>query len=224
MGINKPSAYKTPVNNLDARLYLVRHGDTDLNSGSSQTERFRGWGDPSLNEKGINSAHEAGQFLADKGILHIFHTDLSRGAQTAEIIKAHTGAETTPMFGLRPWNMGDLTGQPVEPNLKQVNEYQNKTPDKPLPGGESFNEFKERWHSTLQMLVQFSQQNQKPIAVVTHSRNLNELKAQYEGRSMKVKSEQPPGGIMKMDVGEGRVHLKDEDASEGMRDETKPQE
>lgn len=224
MATTKPSAYKTPVSNPDARLYLVRHGDTDLNSGSADVERFRAWGNPPLNEKGFNSAHEAGEFLADKGISHIFHTDLTRGFQTAEVLKAHTGAETTPVHGLRPWNLGDLTGQPVEPNLKTVQEYQTKKPDEPLPGGESFNSFKDRWHSTLHMLTSFAQEHQKPIAVVTHTRNLNELKAQVQGHPMKVKSEQPPGGIVRMDVGEGRIHLTDEDTKEGMRDEHKPQE
>jgi len=221
---NKSSAHKTPVKNLEAQLYIVRHGDTDLNSTSGGTERFRAWGDPPLNEKGFESAHQAGQFLADKNIGHIFHSDLTRNAQTAAVLHAYTGAPTTPVHGLRPWNLGDLTGQPVEPNLDQVQEYQEKTPDKPLPNGESFNTFRDRWHQTLHTLTNFSKQQKQPIALVTHTRNLNELKHSINNEKMKVKSMQPPGGIVRMDVANGRVKLIDEDTKEGLADEHKPQE
>lgn len=217
----KPSADKTPVS---ARLYIVRHGDTNLNSTAGGEERFRAWGDPPLNEKGFQSAHLAGEFLADKGISHIFHSDLTRNAQTAAVLHAYTGAPTTPTRGLRPWNLGDLTGQPVEPNLKQVQEYQDKTPDKPLPNGESFHQFQQRWHSTLHTLTLVAQHTGKPIALVTHTRNLNDLKHEVNGEKLEVKSMQPPGGIVRMDVVGNRVRLYDEDTREGLRDEHKPQE
>lgn len=217
-----PSAGKTPVP--DARLYIVRHGDTDLNSTASGSERFRAWGDPPLNEKGFESAHEAGEFLADKNIGHIFHSDLTRNAQTAAVIHAYTGAPVTPVRGLRPWNLGDLTGQPVEPNLKMVQEYQDKRPDEPLPNGESFHAFQNRWHSTLHALVGYSQQHKQPIALVTHTRNLNDLKHQVTGEKLEVKSMQPPGGIVRMDVFGNRIKLFDEDKAEGLKDEHKPQE
>lgn len=220
-----PSADKTPVSGKpNARLYLVRHGDTDLNSTSEGPERFRAWGDPPLNEKGFQSAHEAGAFLQDKGISHIFHSDLTRNTQTAQVIHAYTGAPMTPVRGLRPWNLGDLTGQPVEPNLKMVQEYQENTPSKPLPNGESFRDFQTRWHTTLHSLIQYSADQQKPIALVTHTRNLNELKHQVQGKKMEVKSMQPPGGIVRMDIHNGRVKLYDEDTKEGLQDEHKPQE
>lgn len=222
---NNSSAQRTPVKNLEAQVYFVRHGDTDLNSTSGEPERFRAWGNPPLNEKGFESAHDAGTFLADKHISHIFHTDLTRGAQTAEVLRAHTGAELTPVHGLRPWNMGDLTGKPVDQsNLKMVAKYQDETPDKALPGGESFHDFQSRWHTTLSALVDHSKQAKQPIAVVTHTRNLNDLKHTVTGQKMELKSMQPPGGIVRMDVGEGRVHLADEDTKEGLRDDHKPQE
>lgn len=206
-----------------AKLYIVRHGDTDLNSTSGNPERFRAWADIPLNDKGIESAHQAGQFLANKGIKHIFASDLHRNLQTAHIIGQHTGAGITPVRGLRPWNLGEFTGQPVEPNIKTVQKYQDKSPDTPLPGGESFNTFRQRWHETLQHMVHFSMQH-GPIALVTHTRNLNELKARVEGRKTEIKSEQPPGGIVRMDIQGGRVKLTDEDANEGMKDAHGPQE
>jgi len=130
----------------------------------------------------------------------------------------------TPVRGLRPWNLGDLTGQPVEPNLETVKSYQDKTPTKPLPNGESFRDFQSRWHTTLHTLVNYSAHHQQTIALVTHTRNLNELKSQVEGKPMQVKSEQPPGGVLRMDVSHGRVKLHNEDTAEGMKDEHKPQE
>lgn len=207
---------------LTAQLYLVRHGDTDLNSTSGNPERFRAWADIPLNEKGIGSAHEAGQFLANKGIKHIFASDLTRNLQTAHVISQYTGAEVTPVHGLRPWNLGAYTGQLVEPNKGTLEAYM-KTPQVPLPGGESFQTFQQRWHSTLQHLTMFSSQH-GPVAVVTHTRNLNDLKARVKGQTDHYKSEQPPGGIVRMDVRGGKIKLVDEDQQEGMKDETKYQE
>lgn len=219
---NNPSASKTPAGaSVNARLYLVRHGDTNLNSTSGGPERFRAWGDPPLNDKGFESAHAAGAFLEDKGIAHIFHSDLTRNEQTAQVIHAYTGAPVTPLRGLRPWNVGDLTGQPVEPNEKMVQEYQTKKPDQPLPGGESYHQFQSRWHETLSHMVHLSSQLQQPLALVTHTRNLNDLKHTISGTPMKVGSMQPPGGVVRMDVHQGHVSLHDEDLKEGLQDEHK---
>lgn len=210
---NNPSANKTPAGSqVNARLYIVRHGETNFNT--SEQERFRGWGDPPLNEKGFQSAHEAGHFLADKGITHIFHSDLTRTTQTAHVIHAYTGADMTPVHGLRPWNLGELTGQPVEPHLPMVQEYQKKHPDKPLPDGESYNDFQSRWHSTLHALTHFSAVHQAPVALVTHTRNLNDLKSQVSGKPVEVKSMTPPGGVTRMDVHSGHVKLHDEQLEE----------
>lgn len=216
----KSGAYPSDTN---ARLYIVRHGDTDLNdTNSDEPERFRAWGDPPLNDKGFDSAHEAGQFLANKGIEHIFHTDLIRGAQTAQVIHAHTGAPVSPVHGLRPWNIGKFTGQEVKPNEDEVQSYQTKTPDTPVPGGESFHDFQQRWHQTLHQLVQYSNEKQAPIAVVTHTRNLNDLKDTLKGNKPGMKSQQPPGGIARFDVRHGKMSIHDEDAQEGMKDEHQP--
>jgi 2,3-bisphosphoglycerate-dependent phosphoglycerate mutase len=218
---NNPSAHKTPGEKPNARVYIVRHGNTDLNSGGSEPEKFRAWGDPPLNEKGFQSAHEAGAFLADKGIGHIFATDLTRTQQTAQVLHAHTGAPVTPVHGLRPWNLGNFTGQDVKQNEKEVETYQ-KNPDQVIPGGESYNTFLHRWNTTLQTMIKYSEHNQQPIALVTHTRNLNALKVAVSGKkNTPIHSMTSPGGIVRLDMLGGKIHLKDESMAEGVPDEHK---
>lgn len=201
-----------------ATLYLVRHGNTDQNSGEGTTERFRAWGDPPLNDQGLAVAHRAGQFLAHKNIAHIFASDLGRTEHTAQIISQYTGAEVTPVRGLRPWNLGHFTGQPVEPNKQIVEDYQQH-PSEPLPGGESYNDFLHRWKSTFQQMVHVSQRLGRPIALVTHTRNINALEFDVKGLPTKVDSMLPPGGILRADVHANKIHLKDLDPAEGLKDE-----
>jgi len=211
--VDKPNPYQPT-----ARIYLVRHGDTNQNSGSGGEERFRAWGDPPLNEKGMAVAHRAGQFLANKNIAHIFASDLGRTEHTAQIISQYTGADVTPVRGLRPWNLGDFTGQPVEPNKSTVEEYQ-KHPNEPLPGGESYNSFLNRWKQAFQQAVHTSHKLGRPIALVTHTRNINALEFDVKGLPTKVDSMLPPGGILRADIHNGKIKLKDLDPEEGMKDE-----
>lgn len=210
---------KAPIN---ARVYLVRHGDTNLNSGSAQQERFRAWSDPPLNDKGHESAQTAAHFLSDKQIGHIFASDLTRTMQTAQAVHSTTGAPITPMHGLRPWNLGEFTGQPVEPNEKEVQSYQDH-PEKPIPGGESYNTFLARNNTTLHHIAMFSAQHQMPVAAVLHTRNINAVKGQLKGLStIPIASMTSPGGIVRMDIRGGKVHLIDEAVPEGKPDEHKP--
>jgi len=65
-----------------ARLILVRHGQSVWNAAN----RFTGWTDVDLSEKGIEEADEAGLQLADIRFDVIHTSDLIRAQRTAEII------------------------------------------------------------------------------------------------------------------------------------------
>ena len=64
------------------RLYLVRHGQTDMN----KRNMFYGWTDADINETGIQQAEMLRQYFRQIPIDAIYSSDLRRAAHTAEII------------------------------------------------------------------------------------------------------------------------------------------
>jgi alpha-ribazole phosphatase len=66
------------------RLFLVRHGQTDWNSG----RRFQGQAGPGLNEAGRRQVQALAARLAQEPYAAIYSSDLERARQTAEILNA----------------------------------------------------------------------------------------------------------------------------------------
>jgi broad specificity phosphatase PhoE len=124
-------------------LYVVRHGDTAFNEGEGD-ERIRGWSPVPLNEDGIDQAHETAKGLKGEGITSLVSSDLPRAKQTANIIGKEIGVEPTFTPDLRTWDMGDLTGESLKDHKVRCAEHVTDKPDEPIPGGESFNTFKDR--------------------------------------------------------------------------------
>jgi len=184
------------------RLYIVRHGETNSNSGSGpdKGEKFRGWANIPLNDEGIDSAHQAGTKLENSGITHIFASDLDRTQHTAQIISQYTGAQVIPTHGLRPWNVGNLSGQPVEGNTETFKHYHDN-PTEQIPGGETYNDFYQRWKTTLGHLMDHTAQTGHPAAIVTHTRNINSLQNILSGGKAKIpaKGIVEPGDILALD-------------------------
>lgn len=204
---------------INATIFLTRHGHTNLNTGTANQERFRAWSDPPLNEEGHQDAQKAGNFLADKGIAHIFASDLGRTMETAHAIHQSTGAPITPMHGLRPWNIGKFTGELVEPNKKEVQHYQDN-PNETVPGGESYNTFLQRNNTTLHHIAMFADHIGQPVVAVAHTRNVNAVKGQVKGlKSIPMDSMTGPGGIVRMGIHNNKVHLTDMDPEEGIKNE-----
>ena len=71
-----------------ARLILVRHGQSVWNAPN----RFTGWTDVDLSEKGVGEADEAGLQLVDIRFDVVHTSDLIRAQRTAEIIMGHNRA------------------------------------------------------------------------------------------------------------------------------------
>jgi broad specificity phosphatase PhoE len=118
-------------------LWVCRHGST-VDSGKGI---FRGQRDSSLDQKGFVDAHDAKKFFNDKSWHRIFTSDLKRGVQTAIIISGNRENEIMPpVRGLRPWNIGYLTGKEKKIYGKDMEVFINN-PDMTPQDGESRNEF-----------------------------------------------------------------------------------
>ena len=86
-----------------ARLILVRHGQSVWNAAN----RFTGWTDVDLSEKGIEEADEAGLQLADIRFDVIHTSDLIRAQRTAEIIMGRNRASGDDVPTRYDWRLNE---------------------------------------------------------------------------------------------------------------------
>lgn len=190
-------------------VYVIRHGHTKLNESSDSADRIRGWIDVPLDSGGKEDAELIGELVKGLGIEVIVSSDLKRSVETAEIIADALGlplSAKTPAF--RPWNLGDLQGEPTLEVLDDIKRHINDIPDEDISGGESFNDFKKRFlkglHSVIDLIDNGSVHR---IAIVTHFRGLKMADAWAEagggdGYEVDVdhftKNDAKPGAILEL--------------------------
>jgi probable phosphoglycerate mutase len=91
-----------------ARLWLIRHGQTDWNA----IGRVQGQTPTELNAQGRREALEVGEILARsrRKFAACYASDLPRAAETARIIAQQVGLEVVEVPGLRERSFGKLEG------------------------------------------------------------------------------------------------------------------
>lgn len=148
-------------------LVVIRHGSTSMNGESD--DRIRGWIDVPLAEEGMKEVEDSVPALKKAKLYGLITSDMVRAKQTAEIISKEAGV---PILGesaaLRPWHLGHMAGQLTKEVLPLMHDYICKHPDTPVPGGESFNQFKERFLRYVQQIQ--TQYPHEKIGIVTHHR------------------------------------------------------
>src|SRR5579863_9346231 len=109
---------------MNPTILLVRHGETALND--PKNEAIRGYSDIPLSVEGSKGVKAAAQFLADEElpIPRILASPLQRTMMTAQVIADPSHAKVIPTNGLLPWNLGDLTGQPIKEVAPIMDYYQ----------------------------------------------------------------------------------------------------
>ena len=108
-----------------ATLTLVRHGQSEWNLAN----RFTGWVDVDLTERGIAEAREAGRVLKDDGAQFdlVFTSCLRRAVRTSCLLLSAVGACYVPMVKLAKLNEqhpGALTGRNKRSLAKEYGEEQ----------------------------------------------------------------------------------------------------
>ena len=90
-----------------ADLYLVRHGQTELNVQSI----LQGWHDSPLTARGCEQALATRAAFGARGISfdHAYTSPLGRARRTAELIVGE-GLPVKPVDDLREWHLGSLEG------------------------------------------------------------------------------------------------------------------
>lgn len=123
---------------------MVRHGDTEFNSA----RRFQGHSDIELSVAGYRQAERLRDRLAAEKIDIIYSSDLKRALATAGVISSKHKASIITCPELREINYGKLEGLTFEEISrlypKVADWCVNWSPQLRFPGGESFDELKER--------------------------------------------------------------------------------
>ena len=90
-----------------ADLYLVRHGQTELNVQNI----LQGWHDSPLTARGCEQALATGAAFEDRGVTfdHVYSSPLGRARCTAELIVGE-GQPVELVDDLREWHLGSLEG------------------------------------------------------------------------------------------------------------------
>lgn len=150
-----------------AKLLLVRHGDTALNS----RERFWGHTDVKLSEAGMCQAHRLRDRLTSEKINAIYASDLQRSLVTAQIIASEHHLEVCACPEIQETNFGQIEGMTFEemkmrfPDL--TNQWLNWSLQIQFPGGENVAQVDKRVGQFMERIKRHTED--ETILVVAHA-------------------------------------------------------
>lgn len=151
------------------KLIMLRHGETDHNSGL----RLTGWGDPDLNERGREQARLAAErIVAEHRIEQIYVSPLRRARQTAEALENLINLTPLVKEGLKELNFGEMEGMSI-PEIKEhrpelFTAWRSDDPEFGWPGGESRITFHTRVDRAIWEIIQAEAGVHDTVAIVGH--------------------------------------------------------
>ncbi|WP_227983306.1 bifunctional RNase H/acid phosphatase [Nocardia spumae] len=158
------------------RLLLLRHGQTAL----SVERRYSGRGNPELTELGREQASRAAKYLAAKGdIAAVVTSPLGRARETAQAAAQALDVPVRVLDTLTETDFGEWEGLTFGEAAQRDPELHLRwlgDPALPAPGGESFDEVRERVESARRDLVAlYPGQNVVVVSHVTPIKTLLQL-------------------------------------------------
>lgn len=163
-------------------VLLARHGQTNDNL---EPIRVQGFTDTPLNDTGRHQAAELGDRLADAGIRSLFASDLSRAAETAEIVGARIGLTPTLDARLREANRGEWEGyrfiDVARADPDGYAAWRRAGEGFRFPGGESLRDQLDR---VLACLVDVHANAELPALVVCHGGSIRVMLSSRDPRGL----------------------------------------
>ena len=169
------------------RLILIRHGQSVWNAEN----RFTGWTDVELSEKGVGEAEKAGDLLSEIrfGVVHT--SGLIRAQRTAEIIMSrNTVSGKVPVMRderLNERHYGDLQGlnkaETAEIHGAEQVHIWRRSFDVPPPGGESLKMNAERTIPYFEERIVPDLKEGKNVLVSAHGNSLRSIVMHIESIS-----------------------------------------
>ena len=168
------------------KLVLLRHGQSQWNLEN----RFTGWKDVPLTEKGINEANNAGHLLNKHNIKidKVFSSVLERANKTAEIAIKASEIENLYKNGkliyeknqnLNERDYGDLVGLNKAETADKFGKEQvhiwRRSYDTPPPNGESLKDVVDRVSPYFTETIQPHILNKKNVLIAAHGNSLRAI-------------------------------------------------
>ena len=183
-----------------ALLVLLRHGQSEWNLAN----RFTGWTDVDLSEKGIEEAREAGKKLKEAGIKfdQAFTSVLIRATRTLDLALEELGDPDLPTErdqALNERDYGDLAGQNKDEAREKFGAEQvhiwRRSYDVAPPGGESLQDTANRTLPYFESKILPLAAAGKNILVSAHGNSLRAIVMKLDNLSSEevVKLEIPTG-------------------------------
>ena len=166
-------------------LVMIRHGQSIWNAEN----KFTGWVDVDLSDKGVSEASEAGRLLQDLDFDAVFTSDLTRAKRTASIIlglnNSWDGREVRHDARLNERNYGDLQGRNKQECRDQFGDDQVRIWRRSFkgqpPGGESLEMTAERALPCLFEDIIPRLDAGETVLVAAHGNSLRALVMEIEG-------------------------------------------
>jgi broad specificity phosphatase PhoE len=162
----------------NARIYLIRHGETEFN----RMGVFRGRFEVDLNDLGLKQAGETGQALVGEGIQYILTSPLKRAVVTAQAISRILGIGYEIEEAFNNINLGSWQGVSKNKVKEDYPDDWKKWTTEPehlvVPGGESVEDVKKRASARLREIVEA---RGGTFALVTHRSVIKVLAAYMLG-------------------------------------------
>tara|TARA_A100001015_G_scaffold197967_1_gene220829 strand:- start:2748 stop:3377 length:630 start_codon:yes stop_codon:yes gene_type:complete len=168
------------------KLVLLRHGQSQWNLEN----KFTGWRDVPLTEKGINEANNAGLLLKKNNIKidKIFSSVLKRANKTAEIAIKASGIENLYINGVLSYekdqklnerDYGDLVGLNKSETADKYGKEQvhiwRRSYDTPPPNGESLKDVVNRVSPYFSSTIEPFILDKKNVLIVAHGNSLRAI-------------------------------------------------
>ena len=160
------------------KLVIVRHGQSTWNKAN----KFTGWVDVDLAEKGIEEARDAGKKLADIHFDCAFTSALKRAQRTLEIILKESGQPSIPVEKNEALNermYGDLQGLDKDETKVKYGEEQvqiwRRSYDIAPPNGESLKDTADRVIPYYDKNIRPVLEQGKNVIIAAHGNSLRAL-------------------------------------------------
>ena len=146
-------------------LLIIRHAETDL------AGRFCGHSNPPVNERGFGQIGKLLNVLKNESIDSVYVSDLARSLMTADAIGRAFGLLPIVLPDLREIDFGEWEGlnwEEIEARDRAyAQQWAEDYPNLPAPGGETFEAFRSRVLTQINLLLAVSAR--RCGAVVTHA-------------------------------------------------------
>lgn len=159
------------------KIIVARHGHTQMNGDllTNVGQCIRGWMDVPLDPMGCEQAIAVADAVRDLyHIRAVYTSDIPRARQSAEVLATRLGIGVIPLRGLRTWHLGDLTGQPVDAVLSELEDLE-ANPTKRARGGSSYNEWFDNLRVCMRELMHDMRRSKHDVLVMTHGRVISAM-------------------------------------------------